>query len=121
MPTVALRRSYTGNRSEMTVAAWTLAQPSCPGARAVPLSTWHYGGPTRSTPLRGRDKSPAVVMLIEAFNRDASRACADSLTNIAQTAHAYRSRVLARSKVTGPIGPSICWYPSQQGSRHESQ
>ncbi|RZL27957.1 MAG: hypothetical protein EOP64_05930 [Sphingomonas sp.] len=39
---VALRRSYTGNRSGMTVAAWTLALPSSPGARAVPLSTWHY-------------------------------------------------------------------------------
>lgn len=34
----------------------------------------------------------------------------NSLTHITQTAHAYRSRGLARSKVTGPIGPSVCWY-----------
>jgi hypothetical protein len=79
---VPLRRSYTGNLSGMTVAAWTLALPSCPGAHAVPLSTWHYGGPTRSTPLRGRDKSPAVVMPIEAFNRGATKACADHRNSV---------------------------------------
>ena len=79
---VALRRSYTGNRSGMTVAAWTLALPCCPGARTVALSTWHYGGPARSTPLRGRDNSPAVVIPIEAFNRGASRACADHRNSV---------------------------------------
>lgn len=55
-------------------------------------------GPTRSTPLRGRDKSPAVVMPIEAFNRGASRTCADHRNSVRTMVVTSRSALPSGSK-----------------------